>query len=139
MIVVFDHPVNGIARQSILARERGNTTVFHVTQSALGCRPERTILIELKALDTASAQSIGVSVRCADLTVLEIRHATLKKSEPKAALQRIGAQRKSVVLTSQASPGYPFDHTFPKQMNKTLILVADPEIPCAVPSDGPHV
>ena len=39
-------------------------------------------MIELKAVDTAFAQTVGNSVRRADLTVLEILHAAQEKSKP---------------------------------------------------------
>ena len=82
MVVVFHHPVNRIAGQSVPAGKRGDTAVFHPAQPAFGRGPERTVPIELKTADTALAQSIGAAIRCADLTVLEIRHASMTKSKP---------------------------------------------------------
>src|SRR5271165_4232041 len=136
MLVIFHRPVNRIAGQSVLAGERGHMTVVHSAEAALGCGPERTVPFELEACDTALAQTVGGCVRSADLTVLEIRHTTLKKSKPKTALQRIREQRPRVVLVSQFGPGNLFDYIAPKQMKKTVILIADPKIPGTVPGDG---
>ncbi len=58
--------------------------------------------------------------------------------KPQAALHRIGNYGISEILPSQLGPRDSFDHAFPKQMKKTLILVADPEIPRTVASDGMH-
>ena len=71
-----------IAGQSVLAGKRGELPVFDPAQPALGRGPERTVPIESKRVDSALAQTLGGAVRCADLTVLEIRHATLRKSKP---------------------------------------------------------
>ena len=83
MVVVFHRPSERVSQGNpFLLVKRGDTAVFHPAQPALGCGPERTVLIELKAVDAALAQPVGGCVRCADLTVLEIRHATVTKSKP---------------------------------------------------------
>jgi hypothetical protein len=63
MVVVFHRPVNGVAGQAVLAGKRCDTAVFQPAQPALGCSPERTVPIKLKAVDAALTQAIGAPVR----------------------------------------------------------------------------
>ncbi len=55
MGVVFYQPMDRIAGQSVLASERGNMAVFDPTESTLGGRPKRTVMIESKVIYTALA------------------------------------------------------------------------------------
>lgn len=72
--------MNGIAGQSVLARQRGKMAVFESTQAAIGGGPKRTAGIESQVVDTALAQAIGGYVRCPYLTVTEVRYASVIKS-----------------------------------------------------------
>ena len=104
MGVVFHHPVNRIAGQSVLAPQRGDAAVFQPAQPAFGGGPERSVGVELKVADAALAQPVGGSVRCADLTIGEIGDSTLQKSKPQAALQTISYQSGGEVLDVPAWP-----------------------------------
>ena len=86
-VVVFHHPVNGVAGQSVLAGKRGHPAVFHPAEAALGCRPKRSVSIESKLVDPAFAQPIGAGEVLADLAVLEKCQAAVRKSKPKTAAQ----------------------------------------------------
>jgi hypothetical protein len=79
--------MNGIARQTIVSRERADAGILDPTQSALlGCRPNRAFAIEAETCDMARAESICSAIRRADLAVLEIQHAAvLPECQPHAA------------------------------------------------------
>src|SRR5271165_2541205 len=80
--VVFHHPVDRITRQSALTGKHGYAAVLQPAEPALGRGPERAIAIELKVIHTTHTQAVGLSVRGADFTVLEVRYATFAKSKP---------------------------------------------------------
>ena len=82
MGIVFHHPVNRIARQSVLAAQRGNTAVFHLAQPAVSCNPERAVRIDVETVDMSIAQPFDACIGCADVSILEIDDATLTKSKP---------------------------------------------------------
>jgi hypothetical protein len=60
--------------------KRGDAAVFQPAEPALRGGPKRTFPVEQQVIDLALAQPISRGVRGADLTVLEICDAALKKS-----------------------------------------------------------
>src|SRR5262245_51263094 len=104
MRVVFDRPVNGVARQPVPARQVGKAVVSQAAQAAFGRRPERPRAIDEKTVDSPGAQAVHGSVRSANRAVYEIRHLTLVKSNPYAVLRWIRRERISEVLTAQRTP-----------------------------------
>jgi hypothetical protein len=59
-IVVLYRPVNRVAGQAILARQRGDAPSFDPAQAALlGCGPQCPIAIKLKTGDMALAQTVS--------------------------------------------------------------------------------
>jgi hypothetical protein len=91
--------------------------------------------IELKVADATLTQTLGACVRCADLTLFQIRDATFGKSQPQANAHRIRQQNYGRVRVSQPGRGNPFHNTLACQTNKTL-SVCDPNIPRGVLGDG---
>src|SRR5512132_10487 len=67
--VIFHHPLNRVAGQSVLAGECENATVFDAAQSALRRDPERAVPVPVEAADKSLCQPFGASVRGAHLTV----------------------------------------------------------------------
>jgi hypothetical protein len=82
MGVILHHPVNGVAWQSVPAGERKNAAVFDAAQSAVSRGPQRTARIWVEAANHSLSQPVGGCVRGADLTVVEIRNATVTKAKP---------------------------------------------------------
>ena len=87
--VIFHHPVNHVAWQSVPARERLNAAGFDAAQSAISCGPERTARIRVEAANHSLSQPFGGCVRGADLTVVEMSHATVTKAKPYTTLPSI--------------------------------------------------
>src|ERR1700687_424747 len=94
MVVVFQAPVHRIAGKSVPGGQSDDTSILHMTESALHGDPQRTVPVESEVVDTAFGQTVGGHVRCADLTVLDVRHAALKP-KPQAALPRGRKQRRN--------------------------------------------
>src|SRR5260370_29370219 len=86
VILVLNQRVDRVARQAVRAVECGNMIIFDPAQAASGCGPERPVRIELKAAANALAQSLGACIRCADLTVCELRLATQSRPTPQPTL-----------------------------------------------------
>src|SRR4029434_941164 len=80
--VIFHHPLNRIAGQSVLAGECENAAVFEAAQSALSRDPERAAPVRVEAADPSLCQPFGACERGADLTVLKISSATVSETEP---------------------------------------------------------
>ena len=89
MGVVFHRPMNRIAGQSVLAGQRRDAAVFQPAEPAFGGGPERTVRIEPKSL-TRPRRVRRRRCRMRGPGRPEIRDAALRKSEPEAALRRIG-------------------------------------------------
>src|SRR4029450_9798821 len=70
--LVLPHPVNRFAGQSVLASERQHAAVSDSAQSAVSCRPEGAVPIDVEIADHSLAQPLGACVRGAELAVLEI-------------------------------------------------------------------
>src|SRR6516165_6780559 len=104
MGIVLDHPLNRVAGQSGPYGQSGKVAIFQPAKSTRGGRPERSIPIESKVANPALTQPIGGCIRCTNLTVFEISHATVEKPKPQAASHRIGGQSRSKVIVSQLSP-----------------------------------
>src|SRR5262249_6690339 len=136
MVVVFDEPMNRIARQSILACKSRETVVFQPTQSTFGGGPERTVTIEPNVVNSPFSQSIRDSIGCLDLTVLEVSQATVKKTNPYPPSHRIGSKGRSKVLMSELVPRKLLDQLAPAQMKQTEILISNPQIASIVLTDG---
>ena len=64
--VIFHHPVNRIAGQSVLARKRENAAIFDAAQPALSCGPECAVPIDVETADLALSQPFGACVRGAE-------------------------------------------------------------------------
>src|SRR5262245_33681996 len=103
--------MNRVAGQPVLTGQRGHMAIFQPAETAGSGNPDCAVLIESKLVNKPSAQPVGGSVRRADLPVLEIRHAAVKKSKPQATLQRIAGYSRSKVLMSQPGPGNFLDST----------------------------
>ena len=54
--VILHHPVNRIARQSVLAGERENVAVFDTAQPPLSWDPECTVAIDVETADHSLSQ-----------------------------------------------------------------------------------
>src|SRR5688572_23329501 len=80
--VILHHPVNRIAGQSVLAGERENVAVFDPAQPTHSGGPECAVPVDVETADLAHSHPLGARVRCADLTVAEIREPTVSKSKP---------------------------------------------------------
>ena len=78
---------------------RDDTSIPDMAESALHRDPERTVPVESEVIDAAFGQAVGGHVRCADLTVLDVRHATLKP-KPQTALPLVRKQNRSRSLQS---------------------------------------
>jgi hypothetical protein len=89
MIVVLDNPMHRVARQAVLAGQRGDPAVFQAAQAALCGGPERAVRIESKAGNLPIAQPVGGGIRSAYLAIAEIGNATEKESNPQATLRRV--------------------------------------------------
>src|SRR6185369_4311383 len=57
--IIFHHPVNRIAWQSILCCERDDVAVFNAAQPTLSCDPECGVLVEVETADHSLSQSVG--------------------------------------------------------------------------------
>ena len=126
--------MNRIAWQSVPAGERENAAVLDPAQPALRCGPESTVAITVQALDPAPAEPLRACIRCAELIVLVKRNATLEKSNPQPVLSAIVEQSPSWLFAPEAGPGKALDHPLVTHMKKRLV-VADPDVACAVPGD----
>ena len=129
--VILHHPVNRIARHSVLAGERENVTVFDAAQPPLSRDPECTVAVEVETADPALSQPFGACIRCAELTILEIRDATVSKSKPQTTLHSIMQESTRRLSAPEPGPGDAFDHTLLEQMEKPL-LMTHPDVPCTV-------
>src|SRR5215813_8854649 len=58
MVIVFNRPVDGVARQSVSSGERGDTTILQAAESALSGSPKCAILVGSKIKDRASAKAV---------------------------------------------------------------------------------
>ena len=109
--VIFHHPVNDVAWQSVLARERQNAAVFDAAQSAVSCGPDRTPRIRVEAANHSLSQSFGGCVQGADLTVVEIRNATVTKAKPYTTLPSIMEESSRRFSAPEPGPGNALDQT----------------------------
>src|SRR5215471_4955068 len=80
--IVFDRPMHAVARQAIPAGQCRDAAVLQAAQAARGGDPERSVLVESKAVDASSAWR---GVRFTDLTILEVRDAAIGESKPQSA------------------------------------------------------
>src|SRR5262249_7692320 len=66
----------------------------------------------------------------------EIDYVTRQKCDPQASTYGVGGQISCKVLAPQPRPGKLLEHTVPKQMKKTAVLVGDPQAPVSVLGNG---
>ncbi len=104
--------------QPVLAGKCGCVTVFDAAQPAFRGDPERTVAVELRVPDMTLAQTISDGVRFTKLTVFEIRHAAVTKSDPQAAFQMISDQNASSIGMSQRGPRDLFSDALSEQMKR---------------------
>jgi hypothetical protein len=105
MVIILLHPVDRIAGQSVPAGERRYVTVFYPAQPALGCRPERTIAVKLKAGDKTLTKPIRGCVRFAYVTLSEMSYAAVEpEAKPNSSLPRIGDLNGRKLLTPEFRP-----------------------------------
>ena len=109
--VVFDRPVNRVARQTVGSRERADAAILDPAEAAFfGCGPHRAIAIEPETRDMALAEPIRSGVRRADLSVLEVQHAAvLPECQPHSAV--VGDDDLGLLLTSERRPGEVLDES----------------------------
>src|SRR5215469_14537559 len=98
MIVILDCPVNRVARQSVLAVERGEVPIFQAAQSFLGGSPENAVTVESQAADLALAQPVRDTIRFADCPACEIVDASVIKAKPHSALCQVSRNGRRKVL-----------------------------------------
>ena len=135
MGVIFHHPVNLIAGQSVFAAQRDHAAALGPAEPAVGCGPKCAVSIHVKAVDTTPAQPFTDCIRCADLAVIEIRYAAPEKAKPQTAPHRVAEESSSHIFASELVPGNPFDDTPSKQMKKALAM-AHPDVPRSVRGNG---
>jgi hypothetical protein len=103
--------MNRIARQSVLAGERENATIFDPAQPALRRRPESIVPIQVETTNRSLSEPFGAPIRFVGLTVLEISYATVSKSKPETTPRRVVQHNGSRFFAPEVGPRDAVSHT----------------------------
>src|SRR3974390_2512228 len=58
MVVIFYRPMDFVARQPVLAAQRGSMSVFQAAQPALGRGPQRSVSVDAQVADRAFSKAV---------------------------------------------------------------------------------
>src|SRR4029453_10703045 len=89
-IVVLDHPVHGVAGQSVLHRQHVDPAILDASEPALSGQPERAVAVTVKSTSQASSHALRRTVRRGDVAIFEIFESAGTESQPKAAADGVG-------------------------------------------------
>src|SRR5262245_53068693 len=98
MVLVFQHPMNRVARQAAPGCEGDDAAALQPAEPAFSGSPQATVPIKPQFVNTPRAQPIGGSILLAHLTTGEIDDVTRQERDPKAALSWIDGQISDDVL-----------------------------------------
>ena len=105
--VVFDGPLDGVARQPVADVQRVDAPSRDSAQPALGRHPQRAMPVVVHAVDVAGAQPVGARIRALHPPVLETGHPASGEAEPQPA-GRVREERPRV-FPAERRPGHDLD------------------------------